>query len=108
MIELWHFHPKIELRSNCSLCWNSKNCYMKVVASLKPGERSINESVNWKPNSSIINAAADKRMECGRSILSLKKKGFLNRSAPISLVVGKVRKGDGPMGGGMGGMRMGM
>jgi hypothetical protein len=32
-------------------------------------------------------------MGCGRSILSPKKKGFLNRSGPIDLVVGKIRKG---------------
>ena len=37
-------------------------------------------------------------MGCGRPILSLKKKGFLNRSGPIYLVVGKVREGGGHVG----------
>ncbi len=46
-------------------------------------------------------------MGCGRSILSLKKKGLVNRSGPISLVVGKDDNG-GMGGGGMGGMGMGM
>jgi hypothetical protein len=43
---------------------------MKVVDSLRPGERSINDGENWKPSFSIINVATEKRTGCGRSTIA--------------------------------------